>query len=184
MSVADISHSWPICLGSLWPIVYIRHMTKSLTRPIKDLAREINQLHREIGTILQTSILKAIRAGELLVELKPRVGHGNWRTWVERNLSCSMRTCSRYMKIYWHRDKLSDTKSLNEAESLLTHKEHGFDAGGADYRRIRKDLVSPITTVRRRLQKLEYVGDSAEAVDSILAELREEVAALLEELQA
>jgi hypothetical protein len=151
------------------------------------LAREVNRLHAEISTLMLDSVTKAVRAGELLTELKLRVGHGSWRTWVESNLHFSYRTVRRYLYIYNNRDKLlvSGVKTLTEAHQVLTEaqSEQGMDAIESDYARIERDLVKPVRLVRRRLARLTYQGDDERKIEELLATLRDEAHGLLEDLR-
>jgi hypothetical protein len=63
------------------------------------LAREINAEHGHVETYKHNTIRHAIRCGELLLEMKRRVGHGNWLTWLEENFEASERTARNYMEI-------------------------------------------------------------------------------------
>ena len=156
-----------------------RMKTYKLSTNTKELVCQINTLHQEISVLMQSSVEKAIECGELLVELKLRVGHGKWRNWIADNLHFSARTAARYMACYWHRDELGKVKSLREAAVKLAHKEHAIDALGADYRRI----VGPLRAARRQLEKLNYMGESAEAIEIIRTKVREELAELSDVLE-
>jgi hypothetical protein len=64
-----------------------------------DLAREINTEHGHVETHKRSTIKHAIRCGELLLEMKQRVGHGHWLAWVEEHFEASERTARNYMEI-------------------------------------------------------------------------------------
>ena len=68
-------------------------------RSDEDLACEINTEHGHVETHKRSAIKHAIRCGELLLEMKQRVGHGNWLAWVEENFQASERTARNYMEI-------------------------------------------------------------------------------------
>ncbi len=70
-----------------------------LVRTDDELAREINTEHSHVETHKHTTIQHAIRCGELLLEMKQRVGHGNWLAWVEEHFEASERTARNYMEI-------------------------------------------------------------------------------------
>jgi hypothetical protein len=74
-------------------------MQHSLVRTDDDLAREINTEHGHVETYKHNTIRHAIRCGELLLEMKQRVGHGNWLAWVEEHFEASQRTARNYMEI-------------------------------------------------------------------------------------
>jgi hypothetical protein len=153
----------------------------------RELARQVNRLHAEIETLAIDAITKAIKAGELLSELKLRIGHGHWRTWIKANLHFSYRTASRYIRAFNYRDQIREAKvkTLTAATELLAEasSEHGMDATEADYRKIERDLVKPIRVVRGRLRKTTYRGDDDQKVTQILQMLREETRALLGDLE-
>lgn len=146
------------------------------------LTREINRLGSEIATLTQNNIERAIRAGELLSEVKIRVGQGNWRPWLEKNLSFSIRTASRYILYFNQRDELLGVKNTREAQAILAKRERGRDAIGADFSKIRKAVVGHVRLARRNLQRFTYTGDSPEMIEQILGELRAETQALLAEI--
>jgi hypothetical protein len=78
------------------------HSGGSITDPAltnDDLAREINAEHGHVERYKRNTIKHAIRCGELLLEMKQRVGHGNWLTWVEEHFEASERTARNYMEI-------------------------------------------------------------------------------------
>lgn len=64
-----------------------------------DLVREINAEHGQVETYKRNTIQHAIRCGELLLEMKQRVGHGNWLAWVREHFDASERTARNYMEI-------------------------------------------------------------------------------------
>jgi hypothetical protein len=70
-----------------------------LLRNDGDLAREINVEHGHVETYKQNTIQHAIRCGELLLEMKRRVGHGNWLAWLGEHFEASERTARNYMEI-------------------------------------------------------------------------------------
>ncbi len=70
-----------------------------LVRTDDDLARAINTEHGHVETYKHSTIQHAIRCGELLLEMKQRVGHGNWLAWVKEHFEASERTARNYMEI-------------------------------------------------------------------------------------
>ncbi len=68
-------------------------------RSDEELAREINAEHGHVETYKRNTIQHAIRCGELLLEMKRRVGHGNWLAWVGEHFEASERTARNYMEI-------------------------------------------------------------------------------------
>ena len=68
-------------------------------RTDENLARAINTEHDHVETYKRNTIQHAIRCGELLLEMKGRVGHGNWLTWVQEHFEAGERTARNYMEI-------------------------------------------------------------------------------------
>jgi Protein of unknown function (DUF3102) len=65
-------------------------------RTDEDLAHDINAEHGLVETYKHNTIEHAIRCGELLQEMKRRVGHGNWLAWVREHFQASERTARNY----------------------------------------------------------------------------------------
>jgi Protein of unknown function (DUF3102) len=70
-----------------------------VVRTDDDLAREINAEHGHVEAYKHHTIKHAVRCGGLLLEMKRRVGHGNWLGWVEKNFEASERTARNYVEI-------------------------------------------------------------------------------------
>jgi hypothetical protein len=70
-----------------------------LARTDDDLAQAINAEHGRVEEHKHKTIRHAIRCGELLLEMKQRVGHGNWLAWVAEHFEASERTARNYMEI-------------------------------------------------------------------------------------
>jgi hypothetical protein len=68
-------------------------------RSDEEIAREINTEHGHVEAHKRNTIQHAIRCGELLLEMKRRVGHGNWLVWVGEHFEASERTARNYMEI-------------------------------------------------------------------------------------
>jgi hypothetical protein len=149
-------------------------MSELSAKQIRRLMEKLNSLHDPRQHILSV----AIECGGILTQLKEQIGHGHWRMFVRENLVFSLRTAQVYMKIWEERDKLTDADNIKEALALIKQvirKERGRDAIGADYEKIRKTIVKPIRLARRRFERLEYLGDSAEMMERIQREIHSEL---------
>ena len=49
---------------------------------LPDLAARIKAEHEAVSTALKESVAHAIAAGELLIEAKAQLGHGQWLPWL------------------------------------------------------------------------------------------------------
>ena len=79
----------------------------------------------------------------------------------------------------------TDVKNVRDAQALLTvgqRKEKGIDAIGADYKRIRKELVRPMKLANRNLESSPTRG-SPETLDQILAEMLSEAEGIVADLK-
>jgi len=93
-------------------------MTKEIATIRKD---EITNLHNEIKEQLKTSMEKAFRIGQLLVEQKAELKHGEFTPWIESNLLFTDRTARRYMNIFenWDKLKTDSVSDLTTAYKML-----------------------------------------------------------------
>jgi hypothetical protein len=78
------------------------------TLALDNLAHRIDAEHHAVATALQSALAHAIIAGELLIEAKRRVEHGQWLPWLEANCSVPARTARHYMALARKRKRLCD----------------------------------------------------------------------------
>jgi hypothetical protein len=93
---------------------------------LTDLAARIRAEHGAAAVSLGDAARHAIAAGELLIEAKALVRHGQWLPWLRDHCSLSERTCQLYMRCAKNRAEIEAAKSagvadltLNEAAALL-----------------------------------------------------------------
>lgn len=66
---------------------------------INELKDRVKHHHEKI-TIKSSSLLKhAYKCGKLLLEIKKRLGHGEWQPWLKKNFNDSYPTLSVYMRV-------------------------------------------------------------------------------------
>jgi hypothetical protein len=85
----------------------------------------------------QRSVTHAMEVGDLLIEAKRRVGHGNFEAWLGTHCQLSFRTARRYMGMAKDRAKIEAqlaTKTANladlNAQRLLTDQSGGGGGNG------------------------------------------------------
>jgi hypothetical protein len=68
-----------------------------------------------------STIVRALRIGELLIAKKDELGHGNWLTWFMKNIHFSIDTYENYKRVYERREelKLANVQTLGEAYKLI-----------------------------------------------------------------
>ena len=63
----------------------------------RETVDQINKLIRDAHSSADRAITCAAQVGALLIEVKSKVGHGNFTPWVEQNLNVTARQARRYM---------------------------------------------------------------------------------------
>ena len=93
---------------------------------LADLAARIKVEHTAVSTALNESVKHAIAAGELLIEAKDQIAHGQWLPWLDDHCTISERTAQLYMRCAKNRRAIEDQirngvadLSLNEAAAML-----------------------------------------------------------------
>jgi hypothetical protein len=77
----------------------------------EEIRREVDAAEADF----QSAVAHAIRAGELLIEAKAQVGHGNWLPWLKANFDGSERTAQNYMRLALKSAAVADLPTLREA---------------------------------------------------------------------
>ncbi len=82
---------------------------------------EIKQLHTTVLQQVKQTLEIAIRIGELLIEQKHELEHGQFVPWLKSNLPFSVKTAQNYMKVYRNREELKNetVTFLGDAYKLL-----------------------------------------------------------------
>lgn len=108
-------------------------MTELATRTTTDIAADVNREHRLVETVKHNLVAHAIKCGELLIEAKSRLEHGEWGEWMDTHCEFSDWTAQLYMRVA--RDaqanpgRVTDLPSLRSARHLLaSEKEAKPDA--------------------------------------------------------
>lgn len=97
----------------------------------RGLAERANAEHRACETAVNAALDHAMRAGDLLLEVKTGLPHGAFGAWVEENFAGSGRTARAYMRVARHREELeakrqrSATLSLDGALKALSAPKDG-----------------------------------------------------------
>lgn len=93
---------------------------------LADLAGRIVIEHQAVSTALKDGVRHAITAGELLIEAKAQLQHGQWLPWLGQHCTISERTAQLYMRCARNRTAIEEQirngdadLSLNEAAAML-----------------------------------------------------------------
>lgn len=91
---------------------------QELAAQIRDAVDEAQTLAETVKESATTAVVKARRAGELLIEAKRRVGHGGWQDWIGEHLpGVSQETVCRYMRLAANLSRVTDLASLGSLTS-------------------------------------------------------------------
>jgi Protein of unknown function (DUF3102) len=85
---------------------------------LDELRAAIEHEHACAIEAYRDAVLHAIRAGDLLLQAKARVGHGGWLPWLADNFPASTRTAQGYMRLARHREDAQRLAHLGIAQAL------------------------------------------------------------------
>lgn len=83
---------------------------------LADLAARIKPEHEAAAADFNSGLRHAMAAGELLIEAKANVPHGQWLPWLKDNCTMSERTAQAYMRVAHSLNNLDDTKAQRVAD--------------------------------------------------------------------
>jgi Protein of unknown function (DUF3102) len=89
-------------------------MTNLLSNP-----RPLSVLEDEFAGTLTNDVPNTIRRGELLIEIKEAVGHGNWRPWLRGKFALSQSTAQNYMNVAAFAEKFPTVGDLKVSPGVL-----------------------------------------------------------------
>ena len=84
-----------------------------------ELAARIRAEHEAIHGMLHATVDRAMAAGDLLLEAKVLVKHGEWLPWLKERCEISERTAELYMRCAKHRTTIESRKSATVADFNL-----------------------------------------------------------------
>jgi N6-adenosine-specific RNA methylase IME4 len=118
---------------------------------LADLAARIRAEHEATTIAMQRGLEHAIRAGDLLLEAKAQLKHGQWLPWLTEHCSMSERTAQLYMRVAERRSELEAKAqgladlTLEGAARLLAKPSESVD--------LTADIVTlPVETKREALE--------------------------------
>jgi hypothetical protein len=135
-------------------------LVKVETGALEDLAARINAEHRACEAAAVSAVEHAIRAGEMLVEVKSSLKHGEWLPWLEDNFEGTARTAQVYMQLHSRRSELTNTQRASHLSirSALKELAPPGDSEEADKRAAWERNVKAI----RHMMEMDSLLDSEE----------------------
>lgn len=154
--------------------------TRENTAALARAAREINADHARAERAKTLWHEHARRAGERLLEVKRRVGHGNFMRWVEERCTCSYATANLYMKVakHWDDANLERVQSLRQAKKRLQTR-HRPDA--PPLRRVADEYMTAIRQFRAAIKRAE--GSAARLPAKVIRQQHGDLRAALDHLE-
>lgn len=82
---------------------------------LPDLAQAIDREHQAVFDAAQTTLQHALRCGELLIQAKRGMAHGEWLGWLEANCTVRPRMAQAYMRLARELPKLPEANTQRVA---------------------------------------------------------------------
>jgi len=161
---------------------------------VPDLAKAINDRLSAIAANTRNTLQRSIEIGDLLLEAKERVGHGNFEAWLLDHCQLSFRSARRYMKFAKERPQIEAQAksatladlSINTAQRLLAppKRQEGSGQGSAKppttekYKTIENDLIACLKDLREKAES--YALGTIEALNDTVSDIK----SVIEQAQA
>jgi hypothetical protein len=162
---------------------------------IPDLAKAINDRLSAIAANTRNTLQRSIEIGDLLLEAKERVGHGNFEAWLLDHCQLSFRSARRYMKFAKERTQIEAQAksatladlSINTAQRLLAPPKSPGQGGGSgpskppvteQYKSIENDLIACLKELREKAES--YAANTIEALNDTVSDIK----SMMEQAQA
>ncbi len=72
-------------------------MKEKIMINLESHGQEINRLHQLAHQLAADAVVNAVAAGDLLLEAKRELKHGQFQQWVKKTVNVSLRQAQRYM---------------------------------------------------------------------------------------
>jgi Protein of unknown function (DUF3102) len=133
---------------------------------LADLAARIRAEHEAVAAFMKKGLERAICAGELLLEAKAQLNHGEWLPWLAEHCQIPERTATHYMRLARHADEIGNVADLTVRGALeLLAPEDGrgivTGVGMHPYAERGVDLYETPAPATRALLAAERFGDGA-----------------------
>lgn len=161
---------------------------RKLPRPLVEtptlsrLAQQINRAHQAHERLLCESLTHARRAGQLLIEVKGQLPHGQFGPWITQHCPFRQSTANLYMQVAREWDRIADsqrvgTLSLRAFSKLLGGPEREAPETGDRSPRL-------VAEVLRGLQRVVAVLEEAGTAPERIGRHRQEISGRWDEVCA
>jgi hypothetical protein len=158
------------------------------TAPLDRLAREIKTEHAAAERAMSDSLAHAHRAGDLLLDVKDKLSHGQFLPWVREHCSIVPRTAQLYMQLARDWDTIAPNAqrvahlSLRQAGQLLAglhDGEHVVEADDLSVGRVARTYLDALRqflgAIKRATDTPERLRKTTKVIQQLHAELHQEV---------
>jgi hypothetical protein len=95
---------------------------------LTDLAHRINQAHHLAMRHANEAVGQAIACGEMLLEAKAKVPHGQWLPWLRQNVTFGERSAQGYMRLATHAPIAVQTNIRDALKRLAAPRRHQLES--------------------------------------------------------
>lgn len=148
-------------------------MTDHLARSnsLVDLAARINVEHEAAGRALKRSLQHAVAAGDLLIEAKAQLKHGQWLPWLSEHCQIPERTARLYMRLAKNKTEIGNVADLTvrAAVALLASPTVSLAVTAADAAIEDFDLAAYGLARAERAKRMVAYHEAISALEEIIA---------------
>jgi len=91
---------------------------------INSYKQEINKYHRQLIGHLKNSVEIGIKIGNILIDVKKELQHGEFTEWINSNCGFTDRTARNYIKLYEYKSKTETVSDLSTAYKVIQQIEY------------------------------------------------------------
>ena len=112
------------------------------------ISTQINLAHKECLLAMRSSLDHAIKAGDLLIQAKAKINHGDWLKWLSNNCECSERTARAYMRVAKNKTAIAADMTMTEALKMLSAPKASHNASPEEgLQKLNKAILTEISVL-------------------------------------
>lgn len=149
-----------------------KKIRKTETKKPKAIKRELATIVAEIRETCRNDTVNVIKRGNLLIEAKDQVKHGEWLTWLDQNFAMDARTAQRAMAAAKFVVKYDSVSYLNLSVDAL------YELSAGDYsEKVVKAVLHEAKTKPVSTQRLWDIDESLAPKSKTIDEIEAQIAA-------
>jgi hypothetical protein len=150
-------------------------MNNDISKSLIDLAARIRVSHEAVRHALRSAVERAMATGDLLLEAKEQVQHGQWSQWIQEHCEISDRTARLYMQLAENRVVIETTGNvagltLNSAVRLLAppEEDNGLEEAAAKINILYAKAKINVANMKKDLAEIRATFDNEEEFNALL----------------